>query len=367
MSIEIVAEKSRFNPDKIRKWEEGIGDELPTIKQVEKLAKLYRRPLAVFYLPDIPRDFDTLKDFRSKNKNQFSTALVFIIREIQEKQSWMHEILIEDGESPLDFVGKFDLDTSPEIVADDIREKLGIITVEAQHDPLKYWINKSENERIFISRSSNYHSRMKIDVEEFKGFVIADIVAPFIFINSADYKNSQLFTLAHELAHIWINATGVSSDIEIDFRNRTDYDPIEIFCNEVAGNLLLPRKELHNFLVNSDRITLHSIEQISSFFGVSYIAALIRCLKLNLISDSEFQTLREKIDQGFFNYINQDVDKTKKGFPNPYYQKLWRNGKTFSQIVFDFYKGGKITGLEASSLLNTKINLFTKYEQYVYK
>lgn len=358
--------------EKIEEWESPQCKDLPTISQVEKLAKLYRRPLSVFYLPEIPTDFQTLRDFRSK-KSEFSTGLIFMMREIQDKQSWISTLFSENEERELDFIGRFTSKSSVEKVASDIRNALGVITDEATENPLKYWIEKAEKQRIFVSLSSNFHNRLKLDSDEVKGFAIADKYAPFIFLNSGDWQNAKLFTLVHELSHLWINETGISTDTEINFRDNTNskIEAVERFCNEVAANALLPEQEFKNVFPSKENIDFSHIASISKKFGVSNTTLLIRALNLDFINQGQFNRFKNESDKQFKAFLLREEEKEKKnekgGFANPYYVWLNRNGKIFSQIVLDYYKGGQISGLEASHLLNVKINNFSKFEHYLYK
>jgi len=107
MPIEIAASKVNVSAARLKEWEEG--SEQPTIKQAQTLAKAYKRPFALFFLPEIPKDFQPLQDFRSKNAKDLTTASIFIIREIQSKQSWISEVYSDNNEKPLPFVGRFSL------------------------------------------------------------------------------------------------------------------------------------------------------------------------------------------------------------------------------------------------------------------
>ncbi len=295
-----------------------------------------------------------------------------MIREIQEKQFWLKDILLENQESKLNFIGRFDpTNVIVEDVARDIRNTLGIVTDEIGDNALKYWITKVEARRIFVSLSSNYHTRLLIDIDEASGFAIADTFAPFIFLNSRDYVTSQLFTLAHELGHLWINESGISNDTGIEFRNKLNINanPIEIYCNAVAANVLIPKEEFIQTFRALTRITYEGINSIAKHFGVSNLALLIRSLNLGLISDSQFTAFKKEADRRFQEYLQREseLEEKREGAPNYYLLQMRRNGKAFSQIVFDFYKGGQISGLEASNLLNVKINNFPKLEQYIYQ
>jgi len=132
-----------------------------------------------------------------------------MMREIQEKQEWLRNFYMKTKGSKLPFAGKYNIKHDPVVVANDIRKTLGISIKDKPDKPLKYWIGKAEEKRIFIALSSNFHTRLKLNSDVFKGFVIADPFAPFIFLNSDDWDQGQLFTLVHELAHIWIGVSGM--------------------------------------------------------------------------------------------------------------------------------------------------------------
>ena len=183
MSEETAAARVPVSVNKLIDWEEGTSQ--PTIRQAITLAKAYKRPFALFFLPEIPRDFQPLQDFRRKGSKILGTASIFIIREIQQKQTWISEVNKENDEDRLPFVGRFSIKDKPEVVANDILKTLDINPFRYKMDnPIREWINRAESNGIFISRTSFIHSRLKLDSEEIQGFAIADPYAPFIFINS---------------------------------------------------------------------------------------------------------------------------------------------------------------------------------------
>ena len=240
MTEETAAAKiPKLTVEKLKEWEDGTSQ--PTIRQAQILAKAYKRPFALFFLPEVPRDFQPLQDFRKSGSKELTTSSIFIIREIQQKQAWISDVYSENNEEKLPFVGRFTLKSNPKHVADDILATLGINPSKYETDnPIREWINAAESNGIFVSRTSFIHSKMKLDSEELQGFAIADQFAPFVFVNSEDWNAPQLFTLVHELAHIWIAATGISNEIEPEITNRDKYNPIELFCSDVAANALIP-------------------------------------------------------------------------------------------------------------------------------
>src|SRR5690606_13609081 len=183
MSEETAAAKVSVSAEKLKDWE--TGSSYPTIRQAQQLARAYKRPFALFFLPDIPRDFQPLQDFRKSGSKELSTSSIFIIREIQQKQAWISEVNSENQEEKLPFVGRFSINDNPEKVANDILDTLKINPAFYKTDnPIKEWIDAAESNGIFVSRTSFIHSRLKLDSEEMQGFAIADPYAPFIFVNS---------------------------------------------------------------------------------------------------------------------------------------------------------------------------------------
>lgn len=367
ISVLDAAAKVSVKIEKIEEWENGKSQ--PTVNQALKLSKSYQRPFAVLFLPDPPTDFQPLQDFRKAGSKELSTAVTFIIREIQKKQSWVSQNNQENDEQGLSFVGKFSLKDDPKIVAKDILSTLNINPANyGETNPLKKWIDNSEEKGIFISRTSFIHTRLKLDKEELQGFAIADPFAPFVFINSADWGAPQLFTLVHELAHIWIAKTGISNNVDIEIKGKLH--PVELFCNEVAANALIPEEAINRIAPESFSNS-RQIFRISKVLGVSSFSLIYRLLKLDIIPLEHYRTLKKEATLQFKEFlIKEELKKAKQkkipGGPSPYLLKLNRNSRLFTQIVLDGFKGGRIEPNLASNLLSTKSNKFHKLEERIY-
>lgn len=368
MSLETAAGKVKVNPQKLSFWEEGV--EQPTIKQAEKLANSYRRPFALFFLPEVPKDFLPLQDFRRDTSVELGTASLFLLREIQQKQAWMSDFHLENGEQRSAFVGKYNLNDHPKQVAGNILATLQIDPNNYALSPIKSWITKAEEQGIFISRTSFVHSRLKVDAREIQGFAIADPYAPFIFINSQDWDAPQLFTLVHELAHLWIAASGISNELDLYAEGKDKMHPVELFCNEVAAHALIP-----DALVDSLEATVFtssaSLFKTAKKLGVSSLALLIRAKKSKSISLEAYKILRIEVEADFSAFQIKQAEKDssqkqKTGGPNPYLLRLNKNSKLFTQIVLDGFRAGTIAATHACSLLNTQVNNFHKLEAFIY-
>ncbi len=368
MSEETAAAKTKVSVEKLRKWE--LGSDFPTIRQAQALAKAYKRPFALLFLSEPPRDFQPLKDFRKKGAKPLGTGSVFIIREIQEKQAWISEVNQEGQEPKAEFVGRFSIRDNPAVVAADILRTLRI-EPGSQNSPMRDWIDKAESAGIFISRTSFIHSRLTLAKDEFQGFAIADPHAPFIFINSNDYDAPQLFTLVHEISHLWIATSGISDHVEPTLEVPNGLEPVELFCNEVAANALIPGRVLEALPPD----TFTSGEQLyrqSRRLGISSLVLLVRALKAKRISFPQYRQLRSAAESKFEAFVKREEEKKAKqkastGGPNYYLLQVNRNSRLFTEAVLTAYREGYIEPTQASSLLNVKVNKFPKLEEQLYR
>lgn len=367
ISVEDAAKKVSVSTERYLTWESGI--DYPTIRQAQILAKSFRRPFSLFFLPEIPKDFQPLQDYRRDDSLKLDTASLFIIRDVQEKQNWISELFEEIGEEKLPFIGKYSISDNPEIVAKDILETLKISPDNYQKSPINEWIEKAEIAGIFISRASYLHSRLVLNRDLIQGFAIADSFAPFVFINSKNWNAPQLFTLVHELAHIWIAKSGISNEIDIDFteKPKSKFHPVELFCNQVAANALMPTNLITQFgenTFNSHKLVFKQAKEL----GVSSFALIIRALNLNIIDQLKYQILKQEAQEEFEDFlerekIKKEKQKETKGGPDAYLLRLNKNSKLFTRIVIDSFNNGSLSPSLASNLLNTQINKFQKFEK----
>jgi len=369
MTVETAAAKALVTIDKLTEWESGSSQ--PTIRQAQTLAKAYKRPFALLFLSDIPSDFQPLQDFRRKGTKDLTTSSIFIIREIQQKQAWISEVYSEDNEDKLPFFGRFSINDEPEIVAQDILKTLNIVPSNYKtENPIKEWIDAAETIGIFVSRTSFIHSKLKLDSDELQGFAIADPYAPFVFVNSDDWNTPQLFTLVRELAHIWIAETGISADIEPEIEKNVQFHPVEIFCNDVAANALMPKEKVLNFN-RSIYQNAQDVFKVSKSFGVSSFAFLVRALNLGQISLQQYKKLKKEAEIDYQEAEKRAAiklrRKEKPGGPNTYLLRLNKNSRLFTQVVLDALRNGYVQPTQASFLLSTPASTFQKLEELFYR
>lgn len=360
--IETAAAKIKRPESEIEQWENGSLR--PSLAQARTAARVYRRSLAVFYLPGPPRDFDTLRDFRylpTDRPREYSPALALLVRQVHSRQDWLREFLVREKVDPLQFIGSVGLNTAPEVVARSIREQLGMPLSEqmACRDrgaALRLWIDKAEESGISICREG------KVECKEARGFVLTDPDAPFVYINSTDAIAGQIFTLIHELTHIWLDMPGLSNLEGLDQRHRTPETDVEIFCNRVAAETLLGRQEFEEqwSLFSGEQSLCQQIERVSARFKVSDEVVARRLLEQGRITTDDYHELRQQYAARW----QQHRKRKRKPGGNPYYMKLANNGRYFTQMVMSACHSGVVTVRDASVVLGVKANHLPTMAEY---
>ena len=340
-------------------WESG--EVQPTLKQLESFAKATRTPLGMLFLdepPDLPLP---IPDFRTVNDQTVSTPspdLLDTIYAMQRRHQWMREYLIESDASALPFVGSIDTNADPIEVAGSIREELGIGENWAQGIPT--WSDALRSLRTAIEEAGilpvfngvvGNNTHRKLDPREFRGFVLIDEYAPLIFVNGADAKAAQMFTLAHELAHLWIGAEGVSN-LEETLPADT---AIEVFCNTVAAGFLVPAGELAQAWDGASAAA-EPFQLLARRFKVSPIVAARRAWDLSLISKETFFEFYEAYEE------DDRRVRTKQSDGGDFYAtQNTRVGKRFARIVARAAKEGKLLYRDAYALTGLTSATFDQY------
>ncbi|MGI6252641.1 MAG: ImmA/IrrE family metallo-endopeptidase [Aminivibrio sp.] len=265
-----------------RKWALWLSEDAqPTLKQLEDFARLTRTPIGYFFLPEPPvlqlpvPDFRTLRD---EELAEPSTALLDTLYLCQQRQDWYRDYSRVQGLAPLDFVSSATLEDQPEQAAGAMRQILGLSVAERRAlptwtDALRQLISRAEDAGILVMISSivGSNSRRKLDVAEFRGFALVDDRAPLIFINGSDSKAAQMFTLAHELSHIWLGESGISNP-EVGSIPRQG---VKGWCNRAAAELLMPLDALHE-VYEFDAPLTDEVQRLAHLFKVSSLVALRR-------------------------------------------------------------------------------------------
>ena len=277
---------------KLREWEDG--ETQPTLKQVEAFARAVHVPVGYLFLTEPPEETVPIPDFRTfagQAVTRPSPNLLDTIYTCQERQSWYRDFVRVARQPELDFVGTATVEASPETVAADIRETLGFDLAARRACPtwteaLRLFIRQADEAGILVMVSgvvmSNNHRRL--DPAEFRGFALCDPLAPLIFVNGADTKAAQMFTLAHELAHIWLGASALSN---IGAAPKPGFRRDEVWCNAVAAELLVPMAALRRELLPGELLP-DALSRLARSFKVSTLVILRRLLDANWLTREHF-------------------------------------------------------------------------------
>ena len=329
---------------KIKDWIEY--KKKPTVKQLEKFSNKVHIPFGYLFLANPPKENLPIPFFRTEENKPISLNVYDAILILQRRQEWLREYLAENEYEPLEFVGKYNTLSNVLDIVKDIRKTLNLGEEWAQEFPtwekaLQFLTKRIEENRIIISFNSvvGHNTRRPIKVEDCRGFVLVDSYAPFMFVNSADSKAAQMFTIVHELAHIW---TGESAGF--DFRQlQAARVPAEQLCDKVAAEFLVPERTFSIEWTNTP-----DIKELSRLFKVSPIVIARRALDLEKMTKREFFT--------FYNsYINKFwLKKNRGGGGNFYNTAKKRISFAFASHINHAVKTNKLLYRDASRLTGLK-------------
>jgi len=349
-SIELLAGSLKVPRGKVIAWVKG--KEYPSFRKAQDIANKLRIPFGYLFLKEPPKIALPLPDFRvfpEEREQVISPDLLEVMYDVMRKQDWLKERRLEESFKPLEFIGKFDTHTPPTKVAEDIRRYLPELKRRSFGSYIKELVSAFEDLGITIFRSgvvkNNTHRR--ISLKDFRGFVIVDEIAPVIFINTNDAKSAQIFTLLHEIAHLWIGQSGIVNVYPI----KVVEEKVEWYCNKVAASFLIPEEELDKHW-NPDEDIQNALDRLSLHFKVSRMVILIRLFNTNRINEKLFYSIREEILKSY----NEQKKKRKPG-GNSFANIMARNSTSFVKEVISALNEGKIYYKEAAGLLN--VSLYT--------
>lgn len=349
LPVDVLAMKLGTKPETVLAWEDGSVR--PTFRQAERFADTVHVPFGYLFLPASPDEVMPIPDLRTVGdgpRKRFSLDFMDLLRDVLQKQAWYREYLIEIGAGPKSFVSRFGIHTPVEVVAEDIRDTLRIAPAQrSTQTPEEYVVELSEAcevAGIWVMRTgyvgANTHRTFTVD--EFRGFAIVDNYAPLVLINGRDAKAAQVFTLAHELAHIWVGQSGVSNP----GLNTPQSLDIERFCNAIAAEVLVPAAEFIPIWSQADALESNA-SRLARLFKVSRIVVARRALDLNLISSASFFA--------FYQLETRRWQSIKSNGRGDYYLSMpVKNGKQFTKAVVNSAMSGHLLLREAGALLHMK-------------
>lgn len=351
--VPVLASRLKIPPERLEAWERG--EQWPTFKQAQDFASRTYVPFGYLYLREPPEETLPLPDLRTvagHRPERPSAELIEMAQIVLRRQEWYAEYLRDQGVERNPNVGRASVVNNVLDVVRDMRRVLDVPAHPERGDWEQYQrllVRKIEQAGILVMRQGfiRHHTR-PLSVQEFRGFAIADPLAPVIFINLADAPSARLFTLIHELAHIWLGQSGIS-DASPDSHRRE-----EIFCNAVAAEFLVPEEEFqtHWRVLENWRDNLPPLE---AHFRVSQWVIARRALTLGKIGREDYQRYVAEL-------LERHRNREKSGGGPTYYRtRKGQVSEAFSRALVSEALSGRVLLRDAGNLLNVKPHKITTY------
>lgn len=348
---EMAAFEARF--PKLSEWRAGTRK--PTLKQLQQFAEATHAPVGFFFLPEPPKESLPLQDFRTLGGEALPTPsadLLDVIYACQQRQDWYRDFMRSIGSVPLPFIGSLTTDTAPAVAALQIVTTLGFSVHQRKQcatweEALRRLVASCEDGGILIMTSGivGSNTRRVLDPAEFRGFCLADNLAPVVFVNGTDSKSAQMFTLVHEIAHLWLGEAGVSNPT-LATTSSARYN--EVWCNAVAAEVLVPLDDLR---AEHDRAQPLDAEvgRLCKRFKVSSLVMLRRLLDLGTITRATF-------DAAYRSELTRlsNVKEQASGGGNFYNTEAVRVSKRFATAILASTLEGNTLFRDAARLLGIK-------------
>ena len=348
---------------KLREWERS--ETQPTLRQLEDFARATAIPFGYLFLEAPPEERLPIPHFRTLRDEplrRVSSDLLETVYTLQRRQAWLREYVEGEGEKPLAYVRSAHLRDAPEDVAMRMRETLRLTEDWARSQPtwtqteaLAELRKRMEGVGISVVFSGivGNNTRRKLDPAEFRGFVLVDEYAPFVFVNAADGKAAQMFTLAHELAHVWLGSSAA-----FDLRNlQPAEDATEQACNRIAAEFLVPQEAFRQAWPSASQEP-EPFQVLAKRFKVSELVVARRALDLALIARKEF-----------FDFYNAYIESERRRATrqaeggNFYATQNLRLGRRFAETLVRATLEGKVFYGEAFRLTGLYGRAFERYAE----
>jgi Zn-dependent peptidase ImmA (M78 family) len=331
------------------------------------LARVYKRPLAVFYLPEPPRTFSPLHDFRRLPEiigQSESPELRTEIRRAHYRREVFLELAEDWEDAPPELHATASASEDPERVGRRARQLLDIPTQEQaswsdEYEALSKWRAALEELGILVFQVSG------VSIDEMRGFSITEQPFPAIAMNAKDTPAARVFSLMHEFVHVLLHSSSLC-DFDAEHQRRPEERRVELFCNAVAAEILVPiadflEQPLVELKGEHEPWSLDELRVLSRRYKISREVVLRRLHGLRKMEDENFWSLRDEL----YAQYEERAAKKSEGFSR-YHQRIVNNaGQLFSRAVLDSYHGDRITASAVSDYFDTNLKHLPNIEQEV--
>lgn len=363
-SPEEAAKKVGVSPERFADWEAGAGQ--PTIRQLRLLANACRRPLAVFYLPTPPKKFQAMHDYRrlpGDVMEEGSPTLRLEIRKAFTRRAVAMDLLSDLDEDVPRFRLRAQISEAPESVGARIRSALAVDLGDQRqwnsaYEALAGWRASIEALGALVFQASG------VEVGEMRAFSISEFPLPAIVVNARDAPTARVFSMMHELAHLTLRKGGLCDLVEHGSRPAEDQQ-VEVFCNAVAAETLVPMEALlENAVVEkhgpNPRWNGNELRPLARQFWVSREVILRRLLSAERTTSRFYEAAREEFAEEYRERRTQ-----RKGFAPPDVKAVAEAGRTFVRLVLTNYYRERITSRDVSELLGVRLKHVGRIEERV--
>lgn len=364
-TLEEAAKKLSVSPERLSSWERG--ETKPTIIQLRKIARAYKRPLAVFFLSRPPKKFQAMHDFRrlpGQVAGHESPSLRYVIGRVRFRRQIALELFESLGVEPVKFSGATSINDNPEEVAAYARDLLGIDFRQqegwrSKYEALNAWRDSLEQHGILVFQVQD------VPVEEMRGFSVSEAPLPAIAINMKDAVNGRIFTALHEFTHLMLREAGICDLVEGSVRPPAE-QRVEVFCNHVAGAMLVPLA----VLLRDSVVREHGRQMGWSDFELQALAkkfsasreVILRRLLVAGRTSGDFYSM--KVAQYQQEYEEYEAKKS-EGFAPPATVALSSAGSLFTGLVLESYHRENITSSDVAEYLDVRLKHIPKIEESV--
>jgi Zn-dependent peptidase ImmA (M78 family) len=333
-------------------WERG--ERQPTLRQLESFAQATHTPVGFLFLPEPPDEQVPIPDYRTVGDTGVrrpSADLLDTIYQCQQRQDWYRDFAVVNHELPVELVGSLTTVVPVETAASAMRTVLGYGVGDrggSWTDALRILIERAESLGFLIMVNgvvgSNTHR--KLNPREFRGFALADPMAPLVFLNGADSKAAQIFTLVHELVHLWLGGTAL--DDADPAAGAPDRDT-EQWCNQVAAEVLMPLSVIPAALAPEEALP-ETVERLARKFKVSTLVVLRRLQDAGVLNRDEYRAAYDAELRKILGILSEPGS----GGGNFYNTLPYRLGRRFTRAVVMSTLEGQTLYHDALQMLSVK-------------
>jgi Zn-dependent peptidase ImmA (M78 family) len=376
-TVALAAKRAQIKPEALALWETDLGH--PSVPQLRRLANVYKRPIAVFYLPAPPKGFDVMHDFRRLPGEVAGTQSPELRRAIRQaharRQAALDLYAALEGNPPA-FNVTAALDEDPESTGERLRDFLGVayedqVRWRDEYDAFKAWRSSIETRGAVVFQVEH------VSTDEMRGFSINSGPLPAVVLNISDPIRPRIFTMLHEATHLALHDSGLC-DLDEEQQRPPEELRAEVFCNYVAGATLMPRSTL----LAEPEVAHHSSQEwpeptiaaLAGRYGVSREALVRRLVVVGRATNAFYVRKREQYQREYRAFVAERAriaaarraagEKVGGGAP-PHTVAVSTAGPLLTRLVLDGYDRELITASDVSDVLEIRLKHLPKVERAV--